>query len=154
MRSQKDTYFDELYICNRGKRKAVFTRKKIPAGNTILRMQGEIMSRPDVYSIQIDTSKHLGPGGLIDDEMNHSCDANARINFDNLTIESKKDIEIGEEVCINYCATEEELASPFTCDCGNPRCYGIIKGFKHLNEMQRKSIKNDLSPYLQKKYFG
>ncbi len=117
-------------------------------------MQGDLLQSPDKFSIQIDTHKHLGQGRLIDDEMNHSCRANARIDFSDLTIRAKRGIASGEEVCLNYCATEDVLANPFECDCGTRTCYGVIRGFKYLTPHQRADIKDDISPYLRKQYYN
>jgi hypothetical protein len=115
-------------------------------------MQGELLGSPDRFSIQIDTNKHLGKGGLIDDEMNHSCGANARIEFSDLTIGAKREINTGEEVCINYCATEDSLEEPFSCDCGSENCYGVVRGFRYLSPAQKRAIKDDLSPNLIRQY--
>lgn len=62
---------------------------------------------------------------------------------------AKRDIASGEEITINYCATEDVLENPFTCDCGSSRCYGFVRGFRFLTQDQRLLIKDELSPYLR-----
>ena len=153
VRDQRDTFIECLTIGARGDRTGVFTVASILKGAVIVKMQGDLLASPNEYSIQIDTHKHLGKGGLIDDEMNHSCDANAKIEFTDLTIRAKRQITPGEEVCINYCATEDNLANIFRCDCGSAHCYGIVTGCQYLSREQRDSIKDELSPYLKRKYY-
>lgn len=143
-----------LKIGPRGQRTGVFASCPIAKGAVIIRMQGDLLAFPDKFSIQIDTHKHLGKGGLIDDEMNHSCDANAKIEFGDLTIRAKRKIETGEEVCINYCATEDTLANSFRCDCGSSRCYGNVRGCRYLSEEERNVMRDELSPFLARKYYG
>ena len=152
VRDQCDTYIKYLELRPHGERTGVFATRRIPKGSILLKMQGDLLKSPNKFSIQVDTHKHLGKGNLIDDEMNHSCKANARIEFSDLTICAKYDIFPNEEVCINYCATEDVLAEPFNCDCGTPKCYGIVRGFKYLTSSQRADIEDDISPYIRKRY--
>lgn len=152
IRDQSNTYIKFLELRPHGKRTGVFAACRIPKGSILLKMQGDILKSPNKFSIQIDTNKHLGEGNLIDDEMNHSCKANAYIEFSDLTIRAKYDIFPNEEVVINYCVTEDILAEPFECDCGNDNCYGKVRGFKYLTSFQRDNIRDEISPYLKKKY--
>ena len=154
VRDQSDTFMRHLRIGPRGQRTGVFASCPIPKGAVIIRMQGDLLASPDKFSIQIDTHKHLGKGGLIDDEMNHSCDANAKIEYADLTIRAKRQIETGEEVCINYCATEDTLANSFRCDCGSSHCYGTVRGCRYLSEEERNVMRDELSPFLARKYYG
>lgn len=152
LRNQEKTFLKYLELRPKGSINGVFTNHDIPRGAVMVYMQGEIINARDKYSIQIDVDKHLGKSELIDDELCHSCEANTRIEFSDLSIRAKRAIHAGEEVTINYCASEEVLASPFNCTCGSKQCYGFISGFKNLTPYQREALKDDLSSFLKKKY--
>jgi len=44
--------------------------------------------------------------------------------------------------------TEYDMAEPFACHCGSPRCFGTIRGFKHLTEDERERLRPFLAPHL------
>ena len=152
IRNQNETYLNSLELRQKGSVKCVFTKVDIPKGAILAFMQGDIQDFRDKHSIQVDENKHLGKSGMIDDELCHACDANARIDFSDLSIRAKRDLKAGEEVAINYCASEEVSANPFHCFCGSKSCYGYVNGFKNLTAEQRLALKDDISPFLKKKY--
>jgi SET domain-containing protein len=135
-----------------GRRIGLFARAPIAAGTVIMPLAGPLRSQPTQYSIQLDDHVHLDAGGRIDDELNHSCDASARMDLDTMNLVAKRPIAPGQEVTINYCATEEVLANPFTCDCGSPGCYRVVRGFRFLTADQRRLLEGELSPYLRKRF--
>ncbi|MBI1956847.1 MAG: SET domain-containing protein [Candidatus Niyogibacteria bacterium] len=153
-RSQDGTFLKHLGLRSDGSLKRVFATADIPKGAVLVYMQGDIVEYPDRFSIQIDANKHLSSGShwTIDDELCHSCDANAHIDYSDLSIRAKRDIRAGEEVAINYCASEEIVENPFHCICGSRQCYGFVSGFKNLMPGQKKAIGDDLSPFLKAKY--
>lgn len=108
------------------------------------------------YSVQIDQFQHLDkrdpekPG--FDDFINHGCSPNLLFDVGTLEFRAIRDIEPGEEVLLNYCATEEELSEPFTCNCGSPDCYGVVSGFRFLRRTQQEPLKGLVSPWLKTKY--
>jgi uncharacterized protein len=63
-------------------------------------------------------------------------------------VRALRDIQAGEEVKINYAATEYEMHENFSCDCGAPACLRIIRGFKFLTRDQQLKLKPYLAPYL------
>lgn len=121
-------------------------------GNKYNSEQGKC-DKTNKYSFQIGQNIHLDKANKIYDELNHSCNPNCYVNVDNLGLISFKQININEELTINYCCTEENLAEPFNCKCNLDDCYGEIKGFKYLDRLQQKKLKKYLSPYLLLKYF-
>jgi len=106
------------------------------------------------YTLQIGENLHLGqtPGPGLDNFFNHACAPNARVCFPGPALLALADIEPGQEVRINYCATEEELFEPFFCDCHAPGCYGLVRGFKFLARREQESLKALASPWLVEKY--
>ena len=155
MRTGSDTHLDALEIRAKGSRTGVFSTRRILPGEVILRMQGDLLERPNKYSIQIAEGLHLDEGGLVDDEMNHSCVPNAYIDFSDvghLVMRALRVIEPDHEVAINYCASEEVLVHPFACDCGSRDCYGLVSGYRDLTDGQKAALERYLSPYLRTKY--
>ena len=131
----------------------VMAMNRIKRSDFLLSVAGPIVER-NRYSLQIDASRHVdscGERGL-DDFTNHGCSPNVFVVFPALEIRALRDIEIGEEVLINYCTTEEELFEPFTCRCGSPHCYGRVRGFRFLDQTQREALKDIASPWLKDKY--
>jgi D-alanine-D-alanine ligase len=59
---------------------------------------------------------------------NHSCDANTA--FKGLNIIAKRQIQMGEELTLDYASFLDENAESFTCLCGASNCRGIINGVK------------------------
>ena len=120
-------------------------------------MGGDLVDEPNSYSIQIDAATHIGKGGQINDELNHSCTPNAFVDFSNseqLVIRALKSIEPDEEVTIDYCASEERMTDTFECDCGAGNCYQQVRGYAFLDPDQREMLKSQLSPYLLTQYAG
>ena len=127
----------------------VSTRGRITSGSAILKFTGSIIDCPNRYSIQIGRNLHLGKSGDFDDFINHSCRPNSFIRFPELTLEALYDIGPGEELTINYCASELEMQEPFECGCGMANCYKIVKGFAYLSDPEKKALKGILSPFLE-----
>lgn len=144
-------YLKSLFTKLDEKHKCVHTSDNIPAHTIILNLKGKIMSTPNVYSIQLGAKKHLNKGNSIDDYLNHSCEPNCAMDIHKMALVSIQNINAGDELTINYCATEEKLANPFICLCGSLHCYGVIKGFDYLNRKQKKRLYSILSPYLKAK---
>jgi SET domain-containing protein len=55
--------------------------------------------------------------------VNHSCDANSEIIFDQkgIFLRSKREIQPGEEITLDYCSTEEKNVL-IECKCNSPKC--------------------------------
>lgn len=139
-------YLRNLIKKKKNNRIGVYTTQKINANEEILKLKGGILSKPNKYSIRINSSAHLDRSYDIDDEINHSCDANCYIDTNGLKLISTKEIFPGEEITINYCCTEEVLAEPFICDCKSSKCYKEIKGYRYLNYTQKQKIEKYVNP--------
>jgi len=61
---------------------------------------------------------------------NHSCDPNT--GFSGLDVVALRDINIGEELTIDYVTFCDRLMPPFDCQCGSPKCRGRITGWRGL----------------------
>lgn len=136
-------------------RRVVVTRVAIPAGAVVSRMRGKLLDRPTRYSLQVDHGLHLGRSGWSYDEMCHACEPTCYVDLSlrgDPKIRAVRDLAPGAELTLDYCATEEELAEPFECRCGGPRCYGTVAGFRYLTTDQREAILEILAPHLRRIY--
>ena len=61
---------------------------------------------------------------------NHSCDPNT--GFSGLDVVALRDINIGEELTIDYVTFYDRHMPPFDCQCGSPKCRGRITGWRGL----------------------
>ena len=72
---------------------------------------------------------------------NHSCEPN--IGYRGLNIYALRDIAAGEELTVDYATIENEDFPEFQCQCGSPKCRGIIRGTPGNSVTQRqKKLKN------------
>lgn len=60
--------------------------------------------------------------------VNHSCEPNstALVQFDNISV-ALRDIRAGEEIVEDYSCYYGHFET-FTCQCGSPRCRGVVSG--------------------------
>lgn len=86
------------------------------------------LRQPDRYTLQIAAGLHI----LLDPEpltfINHSCRPNAFFDLVTGRLVALKDIAPQEELTCFYPATEWDMAKPFSCQCGDPKCLGLIRG--------------------------
>lgn len=115
-------------------------------GEVICLSDGSRLNKPIKYSWQISKNIHvIGLGAL-----NHNCqNPNIYLNNKNQMV-ALKEIKQGQFLFFNYLTTEFNMNKPFICKCGEKRCFGEIKGWKHLLREQKKyMIKNfKLSSYI------
>lgn len=155
MRRSEGSLESYLEVRSTGGRAGVFAVARIPAGTLVLRLKGPSQDHPSRYTIQIDGATHLNERGLVDGEINHSCAPNAFVDLSDASqpvIRALDSIPAGAEVTIDYCASEDEVVEPFQCVCGAEDCYGIVRGYSHLSNGQRRALGRQVSPYLLKKH--
>ena len=97
--------------------RALFATEKIRQGETIVTLPQSTIPYPDKYSLEAFPGWHIdcsySPVGAI----NHSCKPNAAVKGNRIIAWTC--IEPGEEITLDYKRTENKLAEPFTCGCGN-----------------------------------
>lgn len=133
-----------------GHRRLVTTRP-FTAGEEILALDGVVRSTPTRYSIQIGLDRHLDGMGPVD-ATNHHCDPGAFIDFSDpgrIVLRTLRDLSVGDEVSIHYCATEYDMASPFDCHCGAEFCLGRVRGYRYVADDVARSLEPRLSPELR-----
>ena len=131
--------------------------KDIPKGTTLFRLIGRDRKTPTKYSVQVSATIHLDPDCTRDKAelvrryyfrfLDHACEPTVQIR--DREVIAVRDIAEGEGVTFHYCTTEYEMASPFDCRCGSPRCMGVIRGAKHLTAAQRRPLVKWMPDYLR-----
>jgi len=136
----------------------LFATKKFNKNKKIFCFVGVLATDEETspYALQVDENLFLESTCGFDDFLNHSCDPNCYVDFKKLHLIAKREINIGDELTINYNTSEYDLVGgkedcSFTCKCGAANCLGTVKGFKHMSPCDQKSLKDFLSPFLLKK---
>ena len=87
---------------------------------------------PDRHTLQLSETAH----GLLDPPelrfVDHACDPNAFFDLEAGRLVALRDIAAGDAVTAFYPATEWSMAEPFDCQCGSPRCLGVVRGARDL----------------------
>ncbi|MFM7838035.1 MAG: SET domain-containing protein-lysine N-methyltransferase, partial [Chitinophagaceae bacterium] len=71
---------------------------------------------------------------------NHSCDPNTV--YKGLDIVALRPIQAGEELTLDYAVFLDEHMESFYCQCGSPKCRGLITGTKNNSVTTREKIKH------------
>jgi hypothetical protein len=131
--------------------------KAIARGTRLFRITGREHDAPTKYSVQVSATTHLDQDCARDETdlvwryfwryLDHACDPTARIRDRELI--AVRAIAEGEGVTFHYCTTEYDMAAPFACKCGGPRCLGLIRGARHLTPAQRRQLRKWLPDYLR-----
>jgi SET domain len=136
---------------NQGK-KGLFALVSIDRNEVLIDLNGEnYFLSPTKRSLQIGEKRHVFGRDETVGFLNHSCEPNSFLDFSSLCVRALRHIQRGEEVKVNYAATEYEMHDSFRCDCGSSACLRLIKGFKFLTRDQQLELKPYLAPYLLKK---
>jgi SET domain-containing protein len=84
------------------------------------------------------------------DCMNHSCNPNAGFSGQ-IGLVAMRDIEAGEEVCIDYAMCDSEPYDEFECGCGAENCRGFISGDDWKIPALQARYDGYFSAYLQRR---
>lgn len=130
----------------------------VPKGAWLFRIEGRDTPVPTRYSVQVGWEQHLDQENARDANdrvarfywryMNHDCDPSTAIH--DREVVALRDIIAGDGITFDYNTTEWELAEPFGCHCGSPRCVGTVHGARHLTAAQRARIEHLLPDYLRR----
>lgn len=140
---------DKVEVRPCGDGQALYASADIEAGERVLVLAPVFVTAIGRYTIQIDGERHQAGTGEADDYMNHSCEPSARLDFETLEVFALRPIGAGELVTFNYLTSEWDMVEPFACECGSTRCIRTIRGFRHLDEGQRRALLLLASPYLR-----
>jgi hypothetical protein len=131
-------------------RKGIFAEAGIAAAEVLIDLRGEKLLRaPNRESLQVGHRSHvIGRRGTVGC-LNHACEPNARLDAGGDWITALCDVAPGEEITVNYLATEYDMHDKFPCDCGSAVCFGLIRGFRYLSDDERSRLFPVLAPHLR-----
>lgn len=113
----------------------VFAGKTFISGEFILRFTGTPAAYETImdftHFLQVSPDTFLGPSGLADDFVNHSCEPNCAVYLEDEgpVLRALRVISPGEELGFDYGTIMFAEPTEFDCYCGSPRCRGHIGGF-------------------------
>jgi len=134
----------------------LFATHHIARGDIAHTLRGRILTEPTRYSVQVGDGRHADEDGLVE-YTNHSCTPSAYLDLSEdgaPHLRATRDIALGGEITIDYCASEEDMSCPFDCECGADKCYGEIRGYRFLSATQRTALTGRVSAFLVAKYVG
>ena len=100
----------------------IFAKTKLASGQKIAYFEGYEIDHNTRDTLYLDNKRIKATGKLR--YLNHSCTPNA--HFQNRWLVASHDIHLGEEITIDYLATERMISKHFKCKCGGKKCRGWI----------------------------
>ncbi len=135
----------------------VFTRRSYKKNEMILIFGGDEIPSTNIsnftHFMQISPQAYLGPSGQLDDYINHDCDPNSAVYFqeDILVLKAIRDVKIEEQLSIDYSTIIFNEPTAFECACHSKNCRKVIGNFYTLpSKMQRAYLKKGIVPLLCK----
>lgn len=113
------------YIWLNGFERSLKATRRIRQGEVIVNLPITILTMPDKYSLEIYPGVHVDCETSMAGAINHSCAPNSYVK--DTRILAWNCIAPGEEITLDYKATEHKLAVPFDCKCGRLGCIGRIE---------------------------
>ncbi|HEY4498537.1 MAG TPA: SET domain-containing methyltransferase [Candidatus Paceibacterota bacterium] len=137
--------FNNLAVGQNHLGRAGFAARFFRKGDVITQFKGPLIHKlelPKNYKgerdryLQVGVETFMGPSEDIDDLLNHSCDPNTGLKFNDsdVLLVAIRDIEIGEEVTWDYSTTMFEHDWRMKCDCRAKECRKIISDFTLLDK--------------------
>lgn len=123
--------------------KGVFAEAPFQPGERVIEFQGERVdqdqlpypyeSAEDRY-LQIGPRTYIGPSGVLDDFVNHSCDPNTGLDYvgEQVFLKALRPIAAGEEITFDYSTSMDEDEWEILCCCHSSQCRGVIQDFKKI----------------------
>lgn len=155
-------YFAKLGLRSSQGGLGVFVHEWVPQGTRILEFTGKRLGRgaveralarnyPDGF-LQVNENEFIGTSGRMDDYVNHSCNPNCGLEFNegHIYLKAIKDISFGNEIAFDYATSQSDFPFRFICHCGDHGCRHEISDFSQLPD-SRKSFyisKGVVAPYL------
>jgi len=82
--------------------------------------------------------------------VNHSCDPNVWLEEEGLDLVARRDITVGEALCMDYGTFYGPAMVPFECTCDSPLCRGIVRGTDYLLPELRERYGKHVSAYARR----
>ena len=132
----------------------LFSNCRIGAEEVIFLFERNFVASPTNITLRIDEHLHQlsTDPTLPENFLNHSCEPNSYIDFENLSLRAHRDIERGEEITYDYCTSDWDGEDTFECMCASSTCKKYIAGFKNLSSLEKQVIIRFASPFLKRNY--
>ena len=142
-------------VLSRNGQHQLIATKSASQGESLIKIEGELVATPLQYTLQIGVNSHIAPpAGMTRDDsynryqwrfINHSCYPNTFVRKRFLV--AIRPIAAGEEITFDYNSNEYDIVVPFNCVCGH--CDGSeIRGYRYLTPEQRKARELYTAEYL------
>jgi uncharacterized protein len=140
----------------------VFTTAPVAKGDLLIVFGGRVLTSaqtnlmpPDLdMLIQIEDDLFFIPINLeslgIGERINHSCRPNAGFSGQ-MSVVAMRNIEAGEEICIDYATCDARPEAGFECECGHSTCRGSITGNDWLIPTLQNSLFEYFQPFLKRR---
>lgn len=141
----------------------VFATKPVCKGELILVWGGDIVTGeqlaqipPNIrmYAVQVEEDLYQVPVPSRDREagdfINHSCDPTAGFQGQ-IALVALRDIQPGEEICIDYAMCDGSPYDEFECACGAYNCRGRVTGDDWRSSALQTRYAGYFSPYIQRR---
>ena len=136
-----------------GKGSGSFAISKISKGEIVASFGGNVINQSELTnyptdrvsrSLQLNSDTYLLSGDVPEagDMINHSCEPNCGIAGTS-SVQTLRDIEIGEELTFDYAMSDSSQYDEFTCACGKDKCRVKIDGM----DWQKKDLQAKYSKY-------
>lgn len=124
--------------------KGVFSTYDIEPKERLMKFCGDLLKLDQIedfsHVLEIGDNLFLSPSGGIDDFVNHSCNPNCAILYENKQpiLYSIKKIVAGEQLTFDYSLSIRHDRTSFDCSCESSRCRGLVSSFENLNQITKK----------------
>ena len=136
-----------------GKGSGSFAISKISKGEIVASFGGNVINQSELTnyspdrvsrSLQLNSDTYLLSGDVPEagDMINHSCEPNCGIAGTS-SVQTLRDIEIGEELTFDYAMSDSSQYDEFNCACGKDKCREKITGM----DWQKKDLQAKYSKY-------
>jgi hypothetical protein len=122
----------------------VFARRNFSPGDYILAFRGKVLQHTQIadftHCLEIDVGIFLGPSGKADDHINHSCEPNCAVIFEDSepVLCALTEINKNDEFTFDYSTMMFTDPTSFECHCGSRRCRQRIGNFHTLPTATRR----------------
>ena len=143
-----------------GKGSGSFAISKISKGEIVASFGGNVINQSELTnystdrvsrSLQLNSDTYLLSGDVPEagDMINHSCEPNCGIAGTS-SVQTLRDIEIGEELTFDYAMSDSSQYDEFTCACGKDKCRAKITGMDWQKRDLQANYSNYFSAYIEK----
>ena len=142
-----------------GKGSGSFAISKISKGEIVASFGGNVINQSELTnystdrvsrSLQLNSDTYLLSGDVPEagDMINHSCEPNCGMAGTS-SVQTLRDIEIGEELTFDYAMSDSSQCDEFTCACGKDKCREKITGTDWQKKDLQSNYRNYFSSYIE-----